>query len=78
MEQVVIEHVLGSWTVEVLTNCTDIPEGCKDWDSFGRGFKYKGHAVAYLKRMAKHSPDHGSRWVIYEFQQRWFVAMRVK
>jgi len=77
MTPMLIEHALGSWTIEVLANCTDIPEGCKDWDPFGRGFRYRGHAVAYLKRMAKNTPDRGSRWVIYEFRQRWYVAIRI-
>ena len=71
-----IQHVLGSWIVEIIPGCTDVPTGCRDWDAFGRGFKHKGSAIAYLKRMARNCPDRGSQWVIYEFNQRWYVAMR--
>jgi hypothetical protein len=38
-------------------------------------FKYQGLAIAYLKRFAKHSPDKSSQWVVYEFKQRWFIAI---
>ncbi len=75
-ESITIDHALGSWTVEILTGCTDVPEGCKDWHQFGNGFTYKGHATAYLKRLAKHTPDKSSRWVVYEFRTKWYVAYR--
>jgi hypothetical protein len=74
--QITIPHVLGAWTVEILPNCADVPQGCSDWHSFGTGYKHQGHAVGYVKRLAKNSPDKSSRWVIYEFNQRWFVAIR--
>ncbi len=73
---VAINHVLGTWEVEILEGCNDIPEGCQDWHQLSNGFTYKGHAIAYLKRLAKHSPDRSSKWVVYEFNQRWFVAYR--
>lgn len=72
----IIEHVLGAWFVEVIERCDDVPEGCKDWDAYGRGFLHYGHAVAYLKRFAKNSPDKSTCWVLYEFSGRWYVAIR--
>ncbi len=74
LSEITIQHALGNWTVKVLEGCDDVPQGYSDWHSFGQGFKHKGHAVAYLKRLAKHNPDKYTQWIVYEFKQRWFIA----
>lgn len=77
MTLIYIPHRLGEWAVMVLTGCSDIPEGCKDWLPNSSGYSHQGHVVGYLKRLANHSPDSSSKWVVYEFRNRWFLAYRL-
>ncbi len=80
METVVIQHVLGSWNVVIHDSFKTTPHAAFPFADSINGFQSKGHAVGYVKRVAKHTPDRSSEFHVYPYtnnqnQTRWEVLI---
>jgi beta-glucanase (GH16 family) len=80
MEQVIIEHRLGKWTITVHESYNSVPAKTITFANSDRGFPSKGHAIGYIKRVANHTPDRSSEFHIYPYTNhenkiRWDVMI---
>lgn len=74
METMTIKHALGEWPLTIHASFDTVPTTATDFQgSCSNGWPTSGQVVAYVKRVAKHTPSRNDVWHVWPFRGRWFL-----